>query len=327
VNPLEEILREEISAAGPIPFRRFMELSLYHPRHGYYTAGRDPFGVRGDFYTAEQLQPVFGVLAAAWVRELRSRLGDPESFRVVELGAGRREMAPAFAGFSYLPVEVGEGKLPPQGFNGVVFANEFFDALPVDVAQFAAGEYWQRLVDWNNGRFRWVQGPPVDGEQAAYLELAGAPREEGFVVEIGLGAMDWMRRAGDALKRGFALIIDYGYTAREWARFPQGTLMAYRGHAALDDVLAEPGGRDLTAHVCFTALERCAQRAGLERARFESLAAALLRAGESDSFAAALAGDSEQERLRRRMQLKTLLYGMGETFRVLLLEKNSPKRK
>ena len=55
-----ELLAREIRASGPVPFRRFMEVALYHPEHGYYRRPRDPFGKRGDFFTAEQVQPVFG---------------------------------------------------------------------------------------------------------------------------------------------------------------------------------------------------------------------------------------------------------------------------
>jgi SAM-dependent MidA family methyltransferase len=91
--------------------------------------------------------------------------------------------------------------------------------------------------------------------------------------------------------------------------------MGYRRHTAREDVLEQPGERDITAHVNFTALEEAGASLGMSRERFETLAQTLLAAGESDQFRAALAGGDE---LRRRMQLKTLLFGMGETFRVLL---------
>jgi SAM-dependent MidA family methyltransferase len=90
--------------------------------------------------------------------------------------------------------------------------------------------------------------------------------------------------------------------------------MSYRRHMALEDVLSDPGGRDITAHVCFTALEGH----GFQTVRFETLARTLLDAGEADRFAAALTGPDE---VRRRLQLKTLLFGMGETFRTLLQKK------
>ena len=68
MTPLGVLIRDEILRGGPMPFRRFMELALYHPEYGYYRRARDPFGKEGDFYTAEQVQPVFGVLVAARIR-------------------------------------------------------------------------------------------------------------------------------------------------------------------------------------------------------------------------------------------------------------------
>src|SRR5262249_47601830 len=97
-----------------------MDQALYHPEFGYYRRPRDPFGRSGDFYTAEQLQPVFGILIAQRVRQLARELGDRGDFTVVELGAGRQEMAEAFAEWRYVPVEVG-GELP-QAIRGVVFS-------------------------------------------------------------------------------------------------------------------------------------------------------------------------------------------------------------
>src|SRR5271157_4436863 len=112
-----------------------MEVALYHADRGYYRraqrAPSDPFGKHGDFFTAEQIQPVFGILMAARIRQLYRAMGQPPDFTVVELGAGRGEMAPAFSEWRYVPVEV-DGPVPAEKFRGVVFSNEFFDALPVE---------------------------------------------------------------------------------------------------------------------------------------------------------------------------------------------------
>jgi SAM-dependent MidA family methyltransferase len=99
--------------------------------------------------------------------------------------------------------------------------------------------------------------------------------------------------------------------------------MAYRRHTAREDVLVDPGERDITAHVNFTALQEYGKTCALQAVRFESLAQLLLAAGEPDQFAAAL-GAGE---LSRRTQLKTLLFGMGETFRALLQRKEGPGTK
>jgi SAM-dependent MidA family methyltransferase len=319
-TPAGELLAGEIGRDGPVTFRRFMEVALYHPEHGYYRraqrAPSDPFGKHGDFFTAEQMQPVFGILMAARIRQLYREMGEPREFTVVELGAGRREMAEAFSEWTYIPIDIDSGNLPKK-FGGVVFSNEFFDALPVEVALYRDGAFREQRVAFEDGRFRWQTGGALREEVEQYLRRWFPPPEEGRWYEANLEALGWMERIGRALESGYALTVDYGYTRAESVRFPAGTLMAYRRHMAREDVLEDPGERDITAHVNFTALEECGAACGLGRERFETLARTLVTAGEADQFAAAL-NSAPAEELRRRMQLKTLLFGMGETYRVLL---------
>jgi SAM-dependent MidA family methyltransferase len=233
-------------------------------------------------------------------------------------------MAGHLAGFRYLPVDVGRGELP-QSFSGVLFANEFFDALPVDVAVRRGDRFHEMRLALDGGRFRWLEGGSVDEIQTEYLARYCPEAPEGALVEVPLAALRWIEEISRRLKSGYVFAIDYGYVARELARFPRGTLMSYRRHAASEDVLDDPGERDITAHVNFTALEERALLRGFSRERFETLALALLRVGEGDHFAAVLEAPDEARRLRLRLQLKTLLFGMGETFRTLLLRKDPAK--
>jgi SAM-dependent MidA family methyltransferase len=318
-GPLQELLAAEILRDGPIPFRRFMEAALYHPTHGYYRRPRDPFGKDGDFYTAEQVQPVFGILMAARVRQLYREMGEPGDFTVVELGAGRREMAEAFSEWRYVPVDIDSGELPGR-FTGVVFCNEFFDALPVEAAIYREGRFRRQCVAWVDGRFQWSTGREVPADVDRYLRRYFPASEEDRWYEANLAALEWTERIGRALDRGYVLTIDYGYTRAESIRFPGGTLMGYHRHTARERVLEDPGGRDITAHVNFTAIEERGAEIGLRTVVFETLARTLVTAGEPDKFSAALGSDPGRE-LRRRLQLKTLLFGMGETFRVLVQSK------
>ena len=313
---LETLIRGEIDRCGPISFERFMDLALYSPGLGYYVRDKDPFGANGDFYTAEQLQPVFGILITQFIAPIRIRMGTPAEFGVVELGAGRGEMANALSEFNYTPVETPHGTLPTR-IRGVVFANEFFDALPVRVAVRRSGEFRDVLVTYCDGRFRFADGSPCSGPTLEYLNRYYPQAEDESVIEIHTCALDWLDRIAEALD-GYLLIVDYGYTSREFPRYAAGTLMSYRRHTASEDVLQDPGNRDITAHVPFTVVQERMMQRGLAVERFETLASFLLSVGEADRFAAALQADDEREALRRRMQLKTLLYGMGESFRVLV---------
>lgn len=320
MTPAGLLLQEEIRRDGPVPFRRFTEVALYHHEHGYYRKARDPFGKQGDFFTAEQIQPVFGILMAARIRQIYQAMGAPPEFVVVELGAGRREMAEAFSEWPYIPIDLDSGELP-QEISGVVFSNEFFDALPVDVAVYRDGAFREQRVALADDHFAWEAGPAVSAELDAYFRRYFLPPEEGRWYEASLGALRWMERIARALHSGYVLTIDYGYTRAESVRFPAGTLMGYRRHTAREDVLEDPGERDITAHVNFSALEESGDASGLRTERFETLAQTLLAAGEPDQFASVLTAGDE---LRRRLQLKTLLFGMGETFRVLLQCKAEP---
>ncbi len=320
MTPAGELLAAEIRRGGPMTFRRFMQVALYDPEHGYYRRAQDPFGKAGDFFTAEQIQPVFGILMAAQVRHLYRQMGEPRDFTVVELGAGRREMAGAFAEWNYVPVDIDSGAMP-ENFIGVVFSNEFFDALPVDAAVYCDGAFHEQRVALADGEFRWHTGEVVGEAAERYLRRYYLPPQEGSWYEVNLEALAWLERMAETLTKGYVLSVDYGFTRAESVRFPAGTLMGYRRHTAREDVLAETGLRDITAHVNFTALQESGAACGLATVRFETLAQSLLAAGEPDQFAAALGAGSAAEELRRRMQLKTLLFGMGETFRVLLQRK------
>jgi SAM-dependent MidA family methyltransferase len=317
MNAVELLLRERIAHSGPISFRDFMETALYHPEFGYYRRpARDPFGRAGDFYTAEQLQPVFGILIATTIRRLFREMGSPANFTVVELGAGRGEMANAFAEWSYVPVETG-GVLP-RDITGVVFSNEFFDALPVMAAIVRDGTPHQKLVGIDAERFIWVVGDRVPPEAEEYWRRY-CPNAVEF--EVNLEALAWIDRIAALLAAGYHFTIDYGYVTAEHTRFPRGTLMSYRRHTASEDVLSDAGDRDITAHVAFSALQDRGAARGFTTVACETMAQTLLRAGEEDQFAAALAGVSADEERRRRLQLKSLLFGMGETFRTLLQRK------
>src|SRR5207248_2411174 len=167
-------------------------------------------------------------------------------------------------------------------------------------------------------RFVWVTGDRVTAELEEYWRKY-CPHAAIF--EANLEALAWMDRIAEALESGFHFTIDYGYVTREHIRFPEGTLMSYRRHAASQDVLAEPGERDITAHVPFSAIEDRGLARGLHTVARESLAQTLLHAGEADQFSAALAGATPAAEQARRLQLKSLLFGMGETFRTLIQRK------
>ena len=162
--------------------------------------------------------------------------------------------------------------------------------------------------------------PPAD-EELEFLDRFGVHPEPGERIEVPLVAQRWMKEIGDAISRGFLLIIDYGYTRGEQlAGHHRGTLMTYRQHSAGGDPYQAPGEQDLTAHVNFTALGAVARNTGMQVQELQSQSQFLIRIGEGTQFADAFEECRlPQEGAKVALQLKHLITpaGMGETFRVL----------
>lgn len=292
-------------------FARYMELALYHPEFGYYRT-RDRFGTAGDFYTAEQLQPVFGELLASYVYRLSRLAGAPQSYSVLELGTGRGDMRHALAPWSYRAFDWNAQELP-ETWEGLVFANEFFDALPVHLLTRQAGKWKELFVTAESTGLRYSTLEPSSPVLLDYGRRYGQLLPEGGQIEVCPATDEWLARVAGFLSQGQLLVIDYGYSARELSRFPSGTLLAYQKHQTHIDPLREPGQRDITAHVNFSWLEDCASRHGLQLLRSESLAQWALSVWDQPQFERRWA----EADARWRLQWKQIVFGLGETFRVL----------
>ncbi len=167
-----EMLRDEVARRGPIPFSRFMETALYASGAGYYSRERDPFGREGDFYTAAQVQPVFGRLIA-------SALSRFAPSRIVDWGGGRGEMREDLSLIAQYLLVGRHSDEPEPAPRTAVFANELFDALPVDVACRDERGIWREMtVAFQTDRFGWSQGKPLEGEWLEYALAAAKPLPE-----------------------------------------------------------------------------------------------------------------------------------------------------
>ena len=327
MTPLEELLAAEIRQQGSVGFERFMEAALYHPEHGYYRNARDPFGFEGDFYTSSQMQPVFGRLLAQKIDAWRREMGSPPDFTLVELGAGRGETIAEIKRWlpdlQTLAVDVDTGKMPRR-FRGVVLANEFFDALPVSSIARGPQGLIEHRVGLDGEQFVWKQEAASEPRFDEYIGRYFSSLPEGNRTEVNRRALDYLERIAERLEAGYLLAIDYGYTADEIARggrFPQGSLMSYQRHRSNDDVLTEPGSRDITSHVNFSALDVRAHELGFLTEPLRSQTAFLMEIGEPDDFHTALGGADTADDFDLRMKLKSLLFGIGETFWVFVARK------
>jgi SAM-dependent MidA family methyltransferase len=355
---LREVITDETRRGGPMPFPRYMELCLYHPGLGYYSGATEQFGKAGDFYTSSDVHAVFGRLLARQFEEMWQMLGSPESIDVIELGPGRGLFArdlldwsarqfPEFAGaLHYGLVEQSmtfrerlQQRLASHVANGsatvfgtfekaaetagehfILFANEFFDALPVAIIDHRGAV----CVGERDGKFV-EQFIPPSAEELEYLDRFGVHPEPGERVEVSLAAIDWMRRIARAFtgRSGFAVFIDYGYTReQQLAGRHRDTLMTYRQHRAHPSPYEAPGEQDITAHVNFTALAAVAEKEGFNSHALLTQSQFLIGIGEQTQFSDAFHDCRlPQEQAKIALQLKHLVSpeAMGEVFQVLVL--------
>jgi SAM-dependent MidA family methyltransferase len=199
----------------------------------------------------------------------------------------------------------------------IVFANEFFDALPVEILS----PQGKLHLAFENNRLHETWLPPL-AEELEFLDRYGVHPEAGERIEVPMVAQDWMRQITRAIESGLLVIvvIDYGYTRnQQLAGRHRGTLMAYRHHSASSDPYQAPGEQDLTAHVNFTALAAACEQAGMQVEKLRTQSQFLMGIGEKNQFADAFEDCRlPQERAKVALQLKHLVtpIGMGETFQV-----------
>jgi SAM-dependent MidA family methyltransferase len=202
----------------------------------------------------------------------------------------------------------------------IVFANEFFDALPVEVLS-PQGELH---ISEKDGRLleTWNSAPP---EALEFLDRYSVHPEAGERIEAPLIAQRYMSQNA-AGKRGFVVVIDYGYTRQEQlAGRHRGTIAAYRQHSASANPYEAPGEQDITAHVNFTALAAATEQGGMQVQPLLTQSQFLLGIGEPNQFADAFEECRlPQERAKVALQLKHLVTpaGMGESFHVLIASKD-----
>jgi SAM-dependent MidA family methyltransferase len=311
-----------------------METVLYHPELGYYSSDRNPIGPGGDFYTSPNVDPAMGRLLARLFAEMAAGI---DGFTVVELGAGTGFLARHVLesrAFPYVIVErsgamrerqrrelgdfgVEWSEAVPDGIRGCVFSNEFFDALPVRRFARRDGAVREIFVGEGLAEIEGEPDPPVE------LPLLG----EGCVADVAPGAVDWVRRIGNAMIRGYHLAIDYGYVREDFFSHPRGTLMCYRRHVADEDPYQDPGEKDITAHVNFSDLIDAGREVGLDLRGYRAQKDFLVDLGLLEIMRP-LAGSRAASSVKRLQALKNLILPpmMGERFRVLLQAKGVSSR-
>ncbi len=334
-NPaLIRLIHAEIQKHGPQTFAWFMEQALYHPTHGYYSSGRCAIGRKGDYFTNVSVGSLFGRLMLAQFAEIWEQLGKIDNFIIVEQGAHDGQFArdvlqsaqayapDFFEALRYRVVEPfpilrkrqlqmlepfrdkTEWRPALEPFTGVHFSNELLDAMPVRLISGGI----EKLVNVHNDRFVFIERPLLDG---AFNDAA----------------LDWINSVAANLQRGYIIAVDYGYLRDQFHR----NIQVRAQHRHLDSPFQQIGHADITMHVDWTSIVRCAEANGLRVAGFTDqhhfltgIISELVSGGRSDQRAV----DSGQSPLtdspKTKRALQTLLHPemLGRAFEVLALAKN-----
>ncbi len=351
-------LRKEIvgliNKKGKITFADFMELALYHPRHGYYNSEKEKIGRMGDYYTSSDVHPVFGELIARQLEQMWRLLGK-NKFTIVEIGAGkgwlcydiinrvRNEYPGFFEKMDYKIVEISQNLIEKQSdtlkgmeekvswgsfstdglsigsVEGCFLSNEFVDSLPVHQVVVENNRLKEIYVTKKNGMLCEVIDELSSPVLREYFQESKINLKEGQRAEVNLKALAWVRNISSCLRRGFVITIDYGHLAEDLysEERHRGTLMCYHEHTTNENPYKKIGCQDITSHVDFSSIMREGSRFGLSTTGFVRQSNFLIALGILNKM------NDAQGDFSKFLTMKNLFLpgGMGDVFKVLIQHK------
>lgn len=323
-----------------ISYAEFMELALYHPEWGYYMKSVEKVGRKGDFITTSNISDIYGRIMAKWFLKLQKENQLPPV--ICEIGAGNGRFASAFMDewrtnsddtLHYTIVETSpyhrelqrkilcfddhvkqvekiEDLKPFQGF---IFSNELFDALPVHVIEKKNGKLMEVMVSFENDQLVEKRVPLENEGIYRFLEESSLHLRDNQRIEIPLGMESMISGISSCLERGVVVTVDYGYSDEEWMTpiHLQGSLRGYNKQEQINNVLMNPGEMDITSHVHFDALIRMGEKHGLKFMRKERQDEFLLSIGILDELKDHYDPNPFSEVSRRNRAIRSLIIPSG----------------
>lgn len=346
-------------SGGWIPFAQFMELALYTPGLGYYSASTVKFGFNGDFVTAPEISALFGRTLARQAMQLFHQIGKAS---ILEFGAGSGKLAldllMELEQFNQLPeqyliLEISAelqqrqrmlfethapqfldritwlAQLPDQ-FSGLIIANEILDAMPTHLILWQKEALFERGVSANQQTFSWVDKPlnhdellTIANQLSVFIERDRSDFVS-YLSEVSLANRYFIRSLSEILQAGLILLIDYGFGQREYYH-PQrsmGTVMCHYRHFAHDDPFYLPGLQDITSHVDFSAIAQAASESNLQLLGYTNQAHFLINCGITELLSSVAVTDTlKYLPLSNQLQRLVSPAEMGELFKVIALGK------
>ena len=315
----DKIAQNIANNGGWIPFSRYMEMALYEPGLGYYSAGAHKLGAGGDFTTSPELTPLFGkTLVSSVLPVLRGLKNNGLPTRILEFGAGSGKLAESILAqlntlnftldaydFIEISPDLAERQQKriqkvaddlhletafkwlnslPERFQGVILANEVLDAIPCDAITYLNGLWYWRGVGFEDNGFVWKTGGAVNPKLLPEILLKTNFFPENYVTELHAQACSWIQSLARNMDAGLFLTFDYGFPETEYYH-PQrheGTIMAHHKHHAIQDPFFLPGLCDITAHVEWSGIAETALSENVDDAYLSNQASYLLDAGIGD---------------------------------------------
>ncbi|AOH55696.1 hypothetical protein ABE28_015150 [Peribacillus muralis] len=345
----------ESSPKKRISYHDYMNAALYAPAIGYYVKQKKKIGSKGDFYTSGNVGDAFGRSLARWFVHLIKVCGI--SPKIVEIGAGEGKLAydilvyiketepQIWDSLTYVLVETSPFHKKAQqerigmfkqacfaseaeewtNMNGIVFSNEFFDALPVHVIEKDDGALVEVFVTVKDGRLLEVKEPLDNPDILTYLSERSVTLQDKQRYEIPLKMVEEYEKIASNIQSGVLLTIDYGYTQEEWMEpaHHKGSLRGYHQHEMMKDALMYPGDMDLTTHIHFDTLMDSGKKNGLATCELYQQHEFLLKTGILQELKEHQEKDPFSKKAKRNRAIRGLIVpgGFSEHFRVLLQTK------
>ena len=356
-NHIEEYLLNKIELNQKILFSEFMNLSLYHPDYGYYTNKSNIFGDQGDFITSPITSSMFGeCISNEFINIIRS-LKKPS---ILELGGGDGSLAISMCKHlkknkslpdKYFILEISENLINHQKervkkefpndynifkwitnledikINGLVIANEFFDALPTERFRINNSKLETLYIESNNQSFNYIwdeSSNDFSNELSRAKNNHNIDFSDGYISELNLNNSKWIKAIDKCIESGVLFVIDYGYSSKEYFLHDRsdGTLVCIHKHQSNFDPLSNIGNQDISSFVNFSHLKNLSLHTDLTVSGFLSQSSFLINLNILDIHKLKDYGDDEA--LIESNKLKNILLPntMGELFKVLVMQKN-----
>ncbi|MBV7507470.1 SAM-dependent methyltransferase [Bacillus sp. sid0103] len=335
-----------------ISYAEYIEAALYHPEFGYYMRDKQKIGRQGDFITTSNISDIYGRMMAKWFFHVCKRAQLEPVF--CELGAGNGRFAKAFlhewmetiqTPLTYIIVESSpfhrklqrellmtdfpivqvESLNEVAAFEGMIFSNELFDALPVHVIEKQNGKLYEIMVGIRNDELFEQKVPLTNADILSFLRESKIELKEQQRIEIPLAMVEMLREISRSLLKGLVVTADYGYTNEEWMdpRRAKGSLRGYFQHQMVDDVLLQPGEIDITTHIHFDYLIQKGEQENLNLITKLRQDEFLLKAGILKELANHYDPNPFSEVSKRNRAIRSLIMpsGMSSYFHVVIQQK------